>query len=52
MCFQYDLDTEKRDIGVQVFPELYNMNGNLEYVANEAYNTLLQRFDANYGKLR
>ena len=59
MYFQYALDSEKRDIVVQVFSELYILEGKLEYVANEAYNALLQRFDAknmaigwlNYGLL-
>ena len=48
LYFQYALDTEKRDIVVQVFSELYIENGELKYVANEAYNALLQRFDANF----
>lgn len=50
--FQYALDTEKRDLVVQVFSELYIENGELKYVAKYGYDALLNRFDAqkqNYG---
>ncbi|MBN9483140.1 MAG: hypothetical protein BGO70_01020 [Bacteroidetes bacterium 43-93] len=43
--FSEGLDAEKRDIVLQVFTELYIENGELKYVATEAYNALLQRFD-------
>ncbi len=46
--FDHALDTEKRDIVMQVFTELYIENGELKYKANEAYNALLQRYEASY----
>ena len=45
--FEYGLDVYKRDIVMQVFTELYIENGELKYVATEAYQALLMRFDAN-----
>lgn len=45
--FGYGLDTEKRDIVLQVFTELYIENGELKYTAAEAYNALLMRYDAS-----
>jgi hypothetical protein len=50
--FRYGLDTEKRDLVVQVFSELYIENGELKYVAKYGYDTLLKRFStsiSNYG---
>ena len=45
--FEHALDSEKRDIVLQVFSELYIENGELEYVATDAYNALLGRFDTS-----
>ena len=45
--FTHGLDTEKRDIVMQVFSELYITNGELKYVANEAFEALLKRYDAS-----
>ena len=45
--FDKGLDTEKRDIVLQVFSELYIDNGELKYVATEAYHALLKRFDTS-----
>ncbi len=45
--FTHGLDTEKRDIVIQVFSELYITNGELKYVANEAFEALLRRYDAS-----
>lgn len=44
--YEYALDTEKRDIAIQVFSELYLENGKLKYEAKQGFNALLQRFDA------
>ena len=46
--YLYGLDTEKRDLVVQVFSELYIENGELKYVAKYGYDALLKRFDAQY----
>ena len=45
--FGEGLDTEKRDIVIQAFSELFIENGELKYVATEAYQALLERFDAS-----
>ncbi len=45
--FEHGLDVYKRDIVQQVFTELYIENGELKYVATEAYQALLMRFDAS-----
>ncbi len=45
--FNGGLDNDKRDIVMQVFTELYIENGELKYVATEAYQALLMRFDAS-----
>jgi hypothetical protein len=45
--FEHGLDVYKRDIVMQVFTELYIENGELKYVATEAYQALLMRFDAS-----
>lgn len=45
--FENGLDTEKRDIAMQVFTELYIENGDLKYKATEAYNALLMRHDTS-----
>ena len=50
--FQYALDTEKRELTVQVFTELYVENGEIKFVAKYGYDVLLKRFDCkipNYG---
>ncbi len=41
--FEHALDTEKRDIVMQVFTELYIENEELKYHATEAYEALLKR---------
>lgn len=45
--FSEGLDTEKRDIVLQMFTELYIENGELKYIATEAYNALLMRYDVS-----
>jgi site-specific DNA recombinase len=44
----YALDTEKRDLAVQVFSELYIESGELKYVAKYGYDALLRRFDPQF----
>ena len=46
--YTYGLDTEKRELVVQVFSELYIDNGELKYVAKYGYDALLRRFDTQY----
>ena len=45
--YGHALDVQKRNIVVQVFSELYINDGELKYQATEAYNALLQRYDAS-----
>ena len=45
--FEHGLDTEKRDITVQVFSELFIDSGEFKYQAREGYDALLRRFDAS-----
>lgn len=45
--FGHALDVQKRNIVIQVFSELYIEHGELKYQATEAYNALLQRYDAS-----
>lgn len=45
--FEHALDTEKRDIVIQVFSELYIENGILKYTATDAFDALLRRHDAS-----
>ena len=51
LYFQYALDTEKRDLVIQVFSELSLSNGELKYVAKEGFNVLLKRLNASTSKL-
>lgn len=45
--FEQALDSEKRDIVLQVFSELYIESGELKYEAKEGYRELLQRSTAH-----
>ncbi|MBZ0099413.1 MAG: recombinase family protein [Taibaiella sp.] len=43
--YPYALDTEKRELVIQVFSELYIDNGELKYHANKGFDALLKRFE-------
>jgi len=45
--FEYCLDSEKRDLVIQVFSELYIEDGELKYEAKQAYNLLLKRHNTS-----
>ena len=42
--FQYALDTEKRDLALKAFTELYFMDGRLEFTAKEGFEALFARY--------
>ncbi len=44
--FKYALDSEKRELVIQAFSELYIENGVVKYIAKYGYDALLKRFDA------
>lgn len=46
--FKYGLDFEKRQLTAQVFSKLYIENGEMKYVAKQAYEALLQRLNPQF----
>ena len=42
--FQYAFDTEKRDLSIKAFTELYFMDGELEFTAKEGFEALFARY--------